>query len=173
MPGTGWAAAALGLSWVGGSAVVTWPPGPTDGARWEAPRPALVAAGEVLAARSPGAGPARLEIADVICCPDAQPGRLLDRYAGATVAAAPGRGRYFRVAVRAGSRLNVAVAGLPVTPACAALLGACFVYGWLATGAAAELLDAAVLTVAACEPAPRWPEAGTRDAPLTFRLSAW
>lgn len=163
------AAAALRLSWPGGAATVSWPPR----ARGEPRCPALVAAGEVLAASSHCAGSVLLEIADVIYCPDAKPAEILDRYPGAAVAAAPGRGRGCRVAIRSGTCLNVAVTGPPVTSACAALLGACFVYGWLAAGEAAEALTPAVLTVTGGEPSASWPRAWTRGTPLTFGWTAW
>jgi hypothetical protein len=139
-----------------------------------------VVVGEVLIASTDRAGLSLLEIADVICCPAGQaltaavtPDQVLGRYPGSAVAAAPCGGHRCQVATRAGHHFTVKVAGLGVTGAGIAVLGACFAYCWLAAGGPLRVLESAELTAGAGESLTRWPEIGDKALPVPFGISSW
>jgi hypothetical protein len=153
--------ASLALAWPGGPPMaITWSLGPDNGGRvlgWcLAPAARGAAArGELVVADLHATDPGQLEIADVICCPARHSGDLpdsalrhvLERYPGCAVVATGSGAQECRVGTRGCPTVTVTVQRGYWETGARAVLAGCFVYGWVAAGRPATLLDSGWLMV--------------------------
>jgi hypothetical protein len=164
------AGAELRLAWAARPVVITWSLEPDDGGRVPTRCPGSAVSGEFLVADLHTVVPGLLEVADVICCPARHGGDLpasalgqvLERYPGCAVAAAGSGADECRVGTRGWPVVTVTVRPDYRGPVARPVLAACFVYGWVAAGRPATVLESARLIVGPREVSARSAGAGDR-----------